>query len=428
MLRLERAPYAKVRDVNWAKRKALVRHAYESVPYYRKAFAQRGLAPDDIRDEQDFLGLPLLHKKDIRANQNSLLSKHVRPRRKAKATTGGSTGVPLQLYHDRRAPTYALQWRTLSWWGVSPWMDTARIWRIPQPIRDRRLLYKLKRWPSCVVTLDAADMSEKAIHAFLRDWGRVQPRILCGYVGGVDHVARFILSLGLSVSPPKVVWLTAAPVTAVQRENIRRAFGAPVYDQYACSEILYIAAECEAHCGLHIVSDYRHVEILDENGEPCVPGHTGNVVVTDLENYVFPLIRYVTGDQAYLLERTCECGRSLPLLSPVKGRTSDVIRLPGGKSVSGEYLTTIFDDEPLAVESFRVVQKEDYSIEVEYVPRGGDSGEAIQSVRDTVKQLTGGEVPVIFVEKDSLSHDRGKIRYVVSEVDSGDAPAYPGKT
>jgi phenylacetate-CoA ligase len=297
-------------------------------------------------------------------------------------------------------------------------MDTARIWRIPELIRKHPGLYKLKRWPSRVLTLDAANLGEQEINEFLQQWQKIRPEVLCGYVGGVDYVANFVLDKGCDLPPPRIVWLTAAPVTNVQRTTIRKAFRAPVYDQYACSEILYIAAECEYQNGLHVSSDYRHVEILNDNGEPCDVGEEGNVVVTDLENYVFPLIRYVTGDRASWMKETCECGRSLPLMSPVKGRVSEIIRLPSGKAISGEYLTTIFDDYPSAVRTFRVVQNRDHSLHVEYVPRNSEAIKAVQKVRHALEEIIQGEVRVSFICKEEIDNDRGKIRYITSELDT----------
>ena len=101
---------------------------------------------------------------------------------------------------------------------------------------------------------------------------------------------------------------------------------------------------------------------------PCSLGQRGDITVTDLENYVFPLIRYRIGDRGCALSYQCSCGVNLPLMDSVKGRTTDNLPLPDGSVLSGEYLTTIFDDFPDAVHAFSVHQKKDFSIVVSYVP------------------------------------------------------------
>ncbi len=211
-------------------------------------------------------------------------------------------------------------------------------------------------------------MSENDVTLFIKEINQFRPPLLKGYVGAISHLANTIVEKGIDVFSPKAVWVTAAPVSKVQKKRIENAFHAPVYDQYAFSEIFWVAAECSERKGLHIFSDSRHVEFINEIGKPSLGDELGRIVVTDLENYAFPLIRYENGDLGRTLANKCNCGINLPLMHPVRGRISDNVCFPDGTLISGEYLTTIFDDFPDTVIAFQVHQASDYSLTINVVP------------------------------------------------------------
>jgi phenylacetate-CoA ligase len=204
----------------------------------------------------------------------------------------------------------------------------------------------------------------------------------------------------------------------VQRHLLERVFEAPVYDHYGCCELPWIAAQCERKGGLHVNAERVGVEFVAENNYAVQQGEWGSALITRYDDFVFPLIRYQLGDTGRFLKETCSCGRTLPLIDQVKGRTTDMIRLPSGRILSGDYLTTIFDAYPDAVQGFRVIQRKDDSILVEYVPGLGPNQEnqrniqrAEMALKDKVKQ----EVPLVFQPVSEIAHDRGKLRFVISE-------------
>jgi len=95
-----------------------------------------------------------------------------------------------------------------------------------------------------------------------------------------------------------------------------KTWGVPVIQEYFLEEIGVIAHQCPVQQGLHINSEFVFVEILDEHDKPCTAGHTGRVVVTALQNFQTPLIRYDTGTLAEVGE-ACDCGRTLPVLNGI---------------------------------------------------------------------------------------------------------------
>lgn len=406
--------------INWSKRQAIVVHAYESIPFYRKWFDQHGIHPDDLKTVSEWQQMPILTKKILREHFSDLVWSESRPRDRRLATTGGSTGVPLKLFHDKRHPMAALGWRMLGWWGVSPDSNAAFVYRLTRQSSRSQLLNAMLWWPTKRIWLDASHVTNEAIEAFMVKYNKLRPRILQGYAGAIVHLARHLSAARQHPYRPQAVWVTASPLSRPDRLMIESAFSTPVYDQYGCGEVFWIAAECKRQHGLHVFSDARHVEIVDADGRPCPANTEGQVIVTDLENKVFPLIRYQNDDYAALWDVGCDCGVNLPLMSPIKGRVTDRVILPDGSSISGEFLTTIFDDYPDLVQAFQILQHADMSLKLRVVLdiTTQENEKSLTRIADSLRQKTGGQVPVTVERLDAIPHNRGKLQYVISQVTS----------
>jgi phenylacetate-CoA ligase len=199
---------------------------------------------------------------------------------------------------------------------------------------------------------------------------------------------------------------------------MQSAFCAPVYDQYGCGEVFWLGAQCMASDDLHVFSDARHIEFLDDNGDAATIGQYGCVAVTDLENYVFPLIRYVNGDCGAAVPGLCACGVKLPLMAAVKGRVTDSLHLPNGGIISGDYLTTMFDDDPTCVKAFQVFQRSDFSVDLRVILNEAEQGsdERVSRVMKKLRGRTNNLIPIRTVYVTNIDIDRGKTRYVVSQL------------
>jgi len=156
-----------------------------------------------------------------------------------------------------------------------------------------------------------------------------------------------------------------------RRAMLQDCYGAPVYNRYGLREISgYIAQECKARNGLHINVEHVMLEIV-ENGEPVGDGKTGKIVITDLHNYVMPLIRYDTGDIGAISTQPCSCGITWPLLQNVQGRESeyvvimDNIRVP--LSIFVDSFSCTFRR---SIAELQFVQRRDESIVIRLVPGG----------------------------------------------------------
>jgi len=394
--------------------KSLFIYVKKHVPYYREVFAH--IEVSDIRSIEDWEKLPVLTKEIIRERFDDLRAESVSSSDCRSVATGGSSGVPLKLCHDKRFPMSAVSNRVMRWWGCSLSPDLAFIYR---KVRTgvRATLNGLLWWPTRRIFLDASLLSPESMDAFFLQLIRVKPEVIQGYVGAVFEFAKYCEGRHIDFSYLNAIWVTSAPLTESQRMYMERVFGVPVYDQYGCSEIFWLAAECRKKQGLHVMSDLRKVEIVDEESEGVPKGVYGNILVTDYENKVFPLIRYQNGDRGRYLGGDCSCGLPFPLLDKVKGRESECLRLEDGRVIAGEFLTTIFDDCPEAVEAFQVHQKSDYSIELLCVVADQVTGlDICKRKRAELEKLVERAVNVKLSIVEKIKHDQGKIRYIVSEV------------
>ena len=412
----ERASPDELAALSWRRRVAMVEHCAAQVPFYRERFRSIGFEPGDLRGEADFAALPILEKHEVRAAQAALISDEIDPRRLPAGATGGSTGEPLRCYSDPRVPLSAMTWRMLAWWGVDPSDPSGYLLRTA-PRGLAGLARAAVLWPTRRAHIAATEMGPENMRRFLRRLDAIGARYLTGYVGALDAFAEFVEVHGAAPRSLRAVWATAAPLPEFTRRRLERAFGCPVFDQYGSVEIYLIAAECGCRDGLHVASDLRHVEIV-EGADPVAPGTEGEVVVSDLSNRAFPLLRYRIGDRGRLLEGPCACGRPFPRMGPVRGRISDRIHLSDGSSIAGEFWTTIFDDHPEAISGFAVRQALNGLIEVRYQPRpGGDAEGAVAAVRRALEAKVAGRAPLRFTPTRVDPNDGGKIRFVSSEIE-----------
>lgn len=392
---------------------ALARFAIERSPFYRDYYTGHGFRPSDLDDPDAFEALPLVDKQMLREHHDAVRTDEATPRTSAVSSTGGSTGLPLRILRDLRFPARALEWRLLSWWGVSPADDRAIVTRHMHAGLDRAR-HTASWWPSRRIQLDAFRIDDDAVRAFADEWARVRPRFLLGYGGGVLELVRRLERLGLALEPPAAVAVTAAPLAPGTRAELEAALGAPVHDHYRSAEVPWLAGECLAHDGLHVLADVRRVEVLDDDDLPAAPGVEGSVVATDSTNRVFPLIRYRLGDISSLLPGACPCGRTLPRLGPIVGRASDAVRLPDGTTIAGA-LGHVFDDAPLSVRQFEIVQAADASVTLRCIP-GEDAEAGIARAVGRLREALRDQVPVRLELVDEIEQVGGKMRFIRSAV------------
>jgi phenylacetate-CoA ligase len=213
----------------------------------------------------------------------------------------------------------------------------------------------------------------------------------------------------------KVAFVTSERLYDHQREKISSIFGCPVANGYGGRDAGFIAHQCPAG-GMHITAEDIIVEIVDADGRVLPPGETGEVVVTHMATSDFPFIRYRTGDVAALDEKLCSCGRSLPLLKQIEGRTTDFLVAQDGTIMHGLALVYVVRDVE-GIENFKIIQEsQDLTrIQIEVNPRFQTSDRKV--IAAGVKKRLGEKVEIKIEQLDKIPAEKsGKYRYVVSHV------------
>lgn len=398
-----------------AARRRIVTSAFKNTKFYRECYGAVGFELGDMEQDGWFEKLPILTKQHVRECFDELTNPNLISRR-GVFTTGGSTGVPTRGGYDRAVPVETYSWRLQNWFGVNPWDDHAYVWRQTRQSWKSRFVNAAMWWPTRHLKLDA-NMNDEDIRLFLKKYNRLCPTLLQGYVGAVTQLARYVVEHKVEVWSPRLVWTTSAPISSVERGLIAAAFHAPICDQYGSCELGWMAQQCPVCKGLHVNVEHVHLEFVDEDNQPMPRGEVGRTLMTNLEDEVFPLIRYENGDSGSWQIEPCSCGRTLPCINAVKGRITEHFVLPSGRLVNEIFLTTIFDSDPDAVKAFKVIQHANLSITLEFVPASNDEAgiARVHRVANGLVRVVAGEVPVEFKPVEEIKHDRGKIRYVVRE-------------
>jgi phenylacetate-CoA ligase len=420
---LERSQYCppdKMVDYQLRRIQRLVKHAYEHVPFYRESFRQAGIKPDDIRSLEDFAAVPLLEKEEVREDPRRFIADNAGKLRETR--TGGSTGTPMLYFLDRdnTAASKASSLRARRWWGVeigAPWVrfwghgaSFAPGWRgrwakWTRPLRNRLYNYR---------TFSAYDMSPERMEAYWNFIKRVEPHMLLGYASTLYVFARFLEEQSYDARLPslKVVVSTSEQLYDWQRKQIERIFGCPVANEYGASEIGIIGYECPEG-RIHLTDESIYVEVLPLSGEKETG--QGEVIVTQLNNWGAPLIRYRTCDVAKGVSLGCPCGRTLRVLDGLGGRSHDLIVAPDGRFVHGEFFTHIFDHMQ-GVERFQIVQEQPDHLTVRIVRKGPGSIDE-HFLRTNIAQKMGMDTVVSVEYVDSIPLERsGKYRWMISRL------------
>lgn len=385
------------------------------VPYYRDLFAQASFDPAGIQGITDLQCLPFLTKSIIRANTEAL--KHTHAKGLSRFNTGGSSGEPLIFFigNKRVSHDVAAKWRATRWWGVDIGDPEMVIWGSPIELgrqdhikywRDRLLRTRL---------LPAFEMSEPKLDQFIATIRAVKPRMLFGYPSALALIAQHAQKRGVAMNDLgiQVAFVTSERLYDEQRSTIAQVFGCKVANGYGGRDAGFIAHECPAG-GMHLTADDIVVEIIDDEGRPQPPGVAGEIVVTHLFTNDFPFIRYRTGDIGVLGATRCACGRGLPLLQDIQGRSTDFVVAADGTVMHGLSLIYILRDLP-GVKSFKVVQETQVFTRVLLVTDEGFAPDAVAQIVSGFKQRLGAEVSVVVDLVDSIPADKsGKFRYIIS--------------
>ena len=394
---IERGQLAQVRS--------LLRHAAAEVPYYRRVLAGHGVRPDDIQTLADVRRLPVLTRRDVLDNAADIRADRLPAGMVATQTvsTSGGSGEPVTVRQTNLVQLWwlAFHLRELEWSGIDPRgrLAAVRYFKTSGPDGERlRAGVAVRHWNELLARLVengpafVMDVHQDPVRQL--EWLRsVDPDVLLSFPSNLEFLARLVAGSDTRLPRLKVIQTISETLTDETRATIEAGFGVPVRDTYSCAEAGYLASPCPAGNGMHVHAENVLVEVLDATGNPAPHGEPGRVVVTTLQNFQTPLVRYEIGDTAALTPGVCRCGRGLPGLARVVGKTHPVLLLPDGRRVNSGRLSVVMRKVGGCYQ-FRVVQKSVDHFVVFVVPTLAWSFEHETRAREYVREFCGRPVRV----------------------------------
>jgi phenylacetate-CoA ligase len=337
--------------------RSIVRHAYNTVPFYRQAMEERGLRPDDIRNASEIKHLPLIDKRVVQDHAAQFQSR---------------LADPASWFVLKSSKGTATNWTPKAiWCGLAIAERERAVWL---PLAGRRLGCKQLHvlapgsatlsvrsfWdqkaatPRWIAQKHYADpfLPYEEIVRLLDD---LKPDIVFSYGSYIEHFFRFLLDTGTSPCLPRVWYYGGDTLSRHWRDLVEHRFGVKVYSSYATTETDRIGFECEKGNGFHLNMDFVALRLVDEAGDDVPAGQVGEVVVSNLHNTATVLLNYSLGDLGEMSGESCSCGRNLPVLRGLHGRVSQSIQLADGRSITSGAFLGKFDNQLSTVRKAQAV-------------------------------------------------------------------------
>jgi phenylacetate-CoA ligase len=408
---------AQIAQLRVTRLRDFLQYGYENVPYIQNVLREAGLKPSDIHGPADLVRLPLMRKADVRKHRESMRSRVAG--KLTSFSTGGSTGEPLifDLPQERISSWIACRQRAMRWWGLSAGDKEYAVWGSPVEVTRQDRIRNLRDKILATQLLSAFEMSEPVMNRYLDLLEKGHCRTIFAYPSSIYLLCLHAQKTGRNLRRAgiKTVFVTGEILYPHQREVIADTLNCPVANGYGGRDSGFVCNECPQG-GMHIMADATIVEILDPQGRPLPMGESGEIVVTDLYSREVPFLRYATGDIGALSSRICPCGRPLPLLENIQGRTTDFIIAPDGTILHA--LSVIYIVREIeGIEQFRIRQKEVDRFHVQVVRNERYRPEDEARIREGLQQRLRAPLQVSVEYLATLPPEpSGKFRHVISDV------------
>lgn len=394
------------------KLRALLKYAYDMVPYYHSSFSRVKFKPQELTCLEDLQKVPILEKTVFRNASSEMLAKNFQNLRPTLWKTSGTTSSPIQFFRCKNDTSWALaaELRGFGWAGYETGDKMGRIWRL-KPEEMSSPGFWLKQLLKRIKILNVEGLSESSMLHYARQLQRFKPSYIRGYAASTNVFATFLSKNKELKMRVKAVFTTGQTLPAHYRRNIEEAFGCPVYDCYSSNEMGQIALECGNHEGHHISEENILLEIVRDE-EHASAGEEGKVLVTNLNNYAMPFIRYDIGDLGKILRDECSCGRKLSLIKP-QGRHYEMFASSGGRFTvlrDAEYIL-----QELPIQDFQIVQKNLKEIVIRIARKPGYTPAHTAFIIENLKAHGPARIEVEFVDS-IIPEKTGKTKQYISKI------------
>lgn len=388
-------------------------------PYYAETLKLLKLPLTSVDSFQD---IPVLTKKDLKDNFKDIICNNAIIKNCELARTGGSTGEPSKFYLSLNSKDWnrGSVYRSAEWAKVFLGDRTIQMTGSHYDQQEfqklsNKVVFFLQRYKD----LPVASVTDEIYDDYYKIISKYKPTSIWGYSSGIYFFSKFIEKHYPNANFNYINGIITSSETLQPkwREKINDVFGdSSVFDHYGSREA-YIASECENHDGYHIHSEVIFPEIVGKDGCHKPDCELGKILITDLSNQAFPLIRYEIGDVGMMSDKKkCDCGVNLPLLENIEGRISDVIVL------KNKLLTPYFGalmSSVGGIDSYQIVQENIEKLTIKIVKNNEYQIANQIKIDNALRDMAGQsiELKYEYVEDIPVS-ESGKRRFVVSKIAS----------
>jgi phenylacetate-CoA ligase len=404
------------------KLKVLIRYAYENVPYYHREWKKLNLRPEDIKTVEDLRKIPIITKEDIRKNISDLKSNDFEKRKPKLSITSGSTGEPLKYYTTWNSWTAEWACSFRGWEFADYQYGDKQVVLGGSSIIPINISWKKKMRASLErnLLLSSYNMDRDMLKEYVKGIKNFNPKFIRGYPSAIYLLTKYLEEKNIELAQPVAIFTHSEKLIPFQRRVIENYFGNKVFDGYGCMDGGASAMECKEHDGYHISIERCVMEFVKDEDRVSA-GERGEIVLTDLHNYAMPFIRYTPGDVGIYSDELCPCGRGLPLMKNIEGRTTDFMLRFNGTLIPALPLTDIFEDIELnsrgTFRRYQIIQETKEKIIVRIVKGPHFSQNAITEILRAVKGHLGKEIQIDIQFVDKIQYSKsGKEDFVRSKV------------
>lgn len=377
----------------------LLKNAYEHSKYYHELFNSLNLKPADIQTMDDLRLLPPLTKEIIRERYDDILLDNRSHYHWENKSTGGSTGDPVRYARDNVSwgfcnAYYLLMWQRTGYHYGDKFLalGSASIFPVNKKSMLQDLYYGMKR----KIPFNAMNLSEEKLEECVKIIIDNDIHYIYGYASSIFLLAKYVMEKGLHDKVSiHACFPTSEILSDIYRMTIVNAFGCRIDDSYGANDGGIVAHKLDNEKGFKV--SYNCIVQIKDSFDSNK--NQGTALLTDVTNMVFPFIRYELGDILELGDSYNDYHNG-QVLTKVVGRTSDIISLENGRTLTSPGFTILFKD--LNVKGYRIFKSNPLEMTLEIVKLPGYTETEEQLIIDTMHKHAGNDVKIIINYKDEI--------------------------
>ncbi|KYK34602.1 MAG: hypothetical protein AYK22_05170 [Thermoplasmatales archaeon SG8-52-3] len=392
----------------------LLNHSYRNVPYYKNLFDKFNIEPNEINSIKDLKKIPFLTKQIVKENVEEIKAANYPLRKFKYTTTGGSTGFPLGFFVEKgvaKAKNMAFYQSLLD--NAGCFLTEKHAYFIGYNNIYRYQFFRR------IMVLSSFFITDDNLPIYINKLRKFKPKFIMGFTSAITNLARYMDKNSIDFFPSiKTVVCAGETLFDWQRDILERTFQCRVHALYDHFEQAVFGTTCEYSNYYHLYPQYGITELVHEDGTPVVnEDEEGEIVATGFNNFIFPFIRYKTGDIGILTHKKCKCGRDYLLLKSIEGRKQEIIVSKEKRYISLTGFYGLIAKFSKNVKDCQIAQEKEGEIllfivkEKDYTKKDEDL--IIKNFKDRFK----GEIDIVIQYVDNIPRTAGgKFKFLIQKL------------